>query len=133
MKQKHKLGFASMCADRRYWQDQLKHFMEATGLTEGQVWLDCRPGGWGNVVDSGDFRGPDHATHSGATALLLGMHGDKCGGYPEKSNEELMEIHEKSIVAAKKRYPKIELWSVWSVGKSPKVVTTLKKVQELGE
>lgn len=128
MKAKQKLGFLSICADRRYWSYQTAAVQVETGLSDTDFWIDARAGGAGKLVKEEAFAAPDHAYHSGARTMVWGMHGDKCGGFPELSNQELQKILEDLLPVVKERYPEAKHFSVWSKGPNSNVATVFKEV-----
>lgn len=64
-----KLGYFSACVDRRYWEAQVKAFLEKTGLNPTDVWFHTEAGGAGKIVENQAFAAPDHASHSGAKVM----------------------------------------------------------------
>jgi hypothetical protein len=118
------LGYFSACVDRRYWQAQVEAFLKETGLAATDVWFHTEAGGAGKIIENEAFAAPNHAHHSGAKVMGWGMHGDRCGGYPGKTDDELKSIHQEAIAAAVKRYPEATHYGVWSEGEAPDKIKT---------
>lgn len=113
---KRKLGYLSLCADRRFWLATVGKFEELTGLSseQGDFWIEAKAGGTPGINDPTTA---DYAYEHSARFMGWQAHGDSCGGYPGLANEEIQEILEEIIKERIKRYPKARHFRVFATKK----------------
>lgn len=97
-----KLGFLTMCADRRFHEQAEKKFQELTGLHSEEYWIEAAAGGAPGIEST---KTADYAYHHGARAMGWAAHGDTCGGFPDVGTEEMRKKLMESIKIRKERYP----------------------------
>lgn len=113
---KRKLGYLSLCADRRFWPETVRKFEELTGLfsEQGDFWIEAKAGGTPGINDPTTA---DYAYEHGGRFMGWQAHGDSCGGFPGVSNEEMEKKLDEAIEERRKRYPKAEHFRVFATEK----------------
>jgi hypothetical protein len=96
------LGYLGMCMDRRFVEATRQAFQEKTGLGDTDFWQESWPGG---AAVAHDQLGENYAYHHGARILGWQAHGDRCGGQPGISNEEIQQRLDAVIAQKAEKFP----------------------------
>lgn len=102
----HHVGYLRRCSDRRFGAATRRAFEEATGLGESDYWDQANPGG--AAVDTDPLMA-DYAMEHGAKIWGWQAHGDRCGGIPGTSNEEIEAMLDEKLAQLKVRYPGVHV------------------------
>jgi hypothetical protein len=104
-----------LCADRRYHRKTMDAFEAATSLASSDgYWIEASAGG------AATFRSATltarYAYEQGARVMGWAAHGDACGGFPGRSDEEI-EKKLRGIVGERlKDFPEAEHWLLFGHG-----------------
>lgn len=98
-----RLGLLQTCMDKRFVEATTSAFEKKTGLEPTEYWHQADAGGAGAFTKN--TIGADYAYAHGARIMAWSMHGDKCGGRPGKTDEELRTELDEVIKDRKSRYP----------------------------
>jgi len=88
--------------DRRFVEATRQAFQEKTGLGDTDFWQESWPGG---AAVAHDQLGENYAYHHGARILGWQAHGDRCGGQPGISNEEIQQRLDAVIAQKAEKFP----------------------------
>jgi hypothetical protein len=105
-------GFIQLCADRRFHRPTMQEFERLTGLGENDYWIEARAGGapsWSDNTKTGRF-----AYEQGARVMCWAAHGDKCGGFPGVSNDDMRRKVESSMKSRAEEFPEAEHYALFA-------------------
>jgi len=118
MEQGKRLGFLTLCADRRFHKKAEEKFQELTGLEPEEYWIEAAAGGTPGIETA---KTADYAYgHGGARLMGWAAHGDNCGGFPGVTTEEMEEKLLKAIEKRKKQYPQARHFRIFSTEQGTK-------------
>jgi len=82
-------GFIQLCADRRFHKVIMELFQQDTGLTPERYWIHADAGGAPTMIDQ--TVAPQYCYDPPRKVRLMAwcVHGDKCGGLPNMSDEQI--------------------------------------------
>jgi hypothetical protein len=113
-------GFLQLCADRRFHRLTMLEFERQTGLGAGEYWIEARAGGAPSWSDN--TKTARYAYQEGARFMGWAAHGDKCGGFPGVSNEEMRGKVEQAMRSRAEEFPQAEHFALFGHGVSVEVV-----------
>lgn len=92
----------------------MEAFERATGLHPDEYWIEATAGGaaaFEGVTTTAQF-----AFDQGARLMGWAGHGDTCGGFPDRSNEEMKEKVRDAGAARARDFPEARHWSLFGEG-----------------
>jgi hypothetical protein len=108
------LGFLQLCADRRYHRKTMEAFERATGLPPNGYWIEATAGG-APTPEAASVTA-SFAHEHGATLMGWAAHGDGCGGYPGRSDDEMRAAVEAAAREGAEAFPDARHWVLFGVG-----------------
>jgi hypothetical protein len=99
-------GFLQLCADRRFHRLTMLKFEELSGLGADEYWIEARPGGAPSWSDN--TKAARLAYGEGARFMGWAAHGDKCGGFPGVSNDDMRRKVEQTLQSRAEEFPQAE-------------------------
>ena len=92
----------------------MEKFEEVTGLGPDEYWIEARPGG----APSWDENTEAARLASGEGAALMGWaaHGDRCGGFPGASNEQLRSKLLETVRKRAEEFPEAHHYGLFGRG-----------------
>ena len=113
-------GFLQLCADRRFHRLTMQEFERLTGLGPGEYWIEARAGGAPSWSDN--TKTARYAYKEGARFMGWAAHGDKCGGFPGVSNDEMRGKVERAMRSRMDEFPEAEHFALFAHGAEVEVV-----------
>jgi hypothetical protein len=114
------LGFLQLCSDRRFHMLTMEKFEDVTGLAPDEYWIEARPGGapsWDDNTKAARLAYGQGAAHMGWAA-----HGDRCGGFPGVSNEQLGNKLLKTLRKRAEEFPMAHHYGFFGHGEQVEIV-----------
>lgn len=99
------LGFLQLCADRRFHRCLQERFQADAGLASPEeYWIHADAGGTPRMASQ--TVAPNYCYHDKQVRLMgWSAHGDKCGGWPGASDDEIRRALFKTVRGKVKDYP----------------------------
>jgi hypothetical protein len=98
----------------------MEKFEEVTGLGPDEYWIEAGPGGapsWDDNTEAARLAYAEGAAHMG-----WATHGDRCGGFPGASNEELRTKLLKALRKRAEEFPKARHYGLFGQGEQVEIV-----------
>jgi hypothetical protein len=114
MTEREAYGFLQLCADRRYHRMTMDAFEAGTGLASDRYWIEVTAGGapsFDAVTATAAY-----AYEMGARIMGWGAHGDGCGGFPGRSDDEMKAMLEAVARERAEDFPDAEHWMLFASG-----------------
>ncbi len=112
-------GFLQLCSDRRFHVPTMEAFAEAAGLERDEYFIEAQPGGapsWADSTPAGRL-----AYDAGARLMGWAAHGDRCLGFPDVSNEELLRRLEQTARERMSDFPRAAHFLLFGAGDEVRV------------
>ena len=84
----------------------MEAFERATGLRPDEYWIEATPGG--APAFGTRTRASDVAHANGARVMGWAAHGERCGGFPDASDERMREMLLRAVERRRVDYPDSE-------------------------
>jgi hypothetical protein len=97
------LGFLQMCIEKRFHLAVQERFKKETSLVDVDYWIHTDVGGSPNM--EGHVAAPRYCYTQGARIMGWSAHGSNCGGFPGKSDAEILAALKQTLQGKSKLYP----------------------------
>jgi hypothetical protein len=98
------LGFLQMCIEKRFHMAVQERFKEVTGLGDTDYWIHTDAGGSPNMESAVHLVAPKYCYNEGARIMGWSAHGSKCGGFPGRSDEYILNALRETLSRNSRRY-----------------------------